>query len=390
MRHSRILHDRRLGWRARLFVHTAIVALAAVLTAPLHAQATAARAVVSGHVRDTLGLAITGAELTIEGLGLRTVSEPDGAYALRAVPAGTHRLRVRRLGFRPTLMELEVGGEGIADVEIQLVPVVQQLSPVAVVAQREAFESRLAGFNERRERKVGHFISRERIERTHSFSLTDVLRDVPGVKIRPIGVIQKAVRIRGASCAPLVFLDGSPASAGEFDLEMIDLGMVEGIEVYSGSATVPAEFAGPRNLDRCGVVAVWSRPFRPRPRPATTSVNAPPEVDLERLVRNGEAFTAAMVDSAVALVDGGLAPEYPAALWRERRGGRVLAEFVVDTSGGVVAGTVGIVASSHPLFSLSARQALANAVFIPARRGGALVRQVVQLPIDFVVPKREP
>lgn len=388
--YSPTLPVRRRGRRPSLLACATIVALAVGPLASPGAQAPAPRADVSGHVRDTLGLAITGAELTIEGLGLRAVSELDGTYRLRAVPGGTHRVNVRRLGFRPTRMELEVGGEGLADVEIQLVPVVQQLTPVAVMAQRDAFESRLAGFNERRERKVGHFISRQRIERTHSFSLTDVLRDVPGVKIRPIGVIQKAVRIRGASCAPLVFLDGSPASAGEFDLEMIDLGMVEGIEVYSGSATVPAEFAGPRNLDRCGVVAVWSRPFRPRPRPASTSVNARPEVDLERLVRNGEAFTASMVDSAVTLVDGGLSPEYPAALWTDRRGGRVLAEFVVDTSGAVVEGTVGIVLSSHPLFSLSARQALAAAVFVPARRAGALVRQVVQLPIEFVVPERQP
>ncbi len=191
---------------------------------------------------------------------------------------------------------------------------------MAVLARREAYESRLAGFYERRERKVGHFISRERLERTNSFSMTDILRDVPGVKIRPIGPILKAVRIRGASCPPLVFLDGAPATAGEFDLETIDLGMVEGIEVYSGSATVPAEFAGPRNLDRCGVVAIWSRPFRPQPRATNTrSVDARPEVDLDRLVARGEIFTAASVDSAVMLVDGGLAPVYPSALWREQK-----------------------------------------------------------------------
>ncbi|HEX4932713.1 MAG TPA: TonB family protein, partial [Gemmatimonadaceae bacterium] len=341
---------------------------------------------VSGHVRDTLGLAIAGAEVSVDGSGARAVSGEDGLYVLRAVSPGNVRLRVRRLGFRPAVMDLEVPSGGIADVEIQLVALVTLLSPVTVLARPDAFESRLAGFYERRDRKIGHFISRERIERTHSFSFTDLLREIPGVKIRPIGSIQKAVRIRGASCPPLVFLDGMPATAAEFDLESIDPGMVEGVEVYSGSATVPAEFAGPRNLDRCGVVAIWSSPFRSRKRipDRAASVDARASVDLEGMVKRGEAFTASQVDSVVALAEGGLALDYPAALSRDRRSGRVLAEFVVDTTGAVIPETIGVISSSHPLFSLSARQAIARTRFLPARRGGVPVRQVVQLPIEFI------
>lgn len=373
--------------RATPHVIRRIVALALTGLVAWGTVAQGQPASVRGVVRDTLGLAITGAEVTVEGSGIRALSEEDGGYLLRDVGVGNHRLRIRRLGFRPTVMDLEVPSGGLADVEIQLVQLVQLLTPVSVLARRDAFEYRLEGFYERRDRKVGHFVSRERIERTHSFSFTDLLREIPGVKIRPIGSITKAVRLRGASCPPLVFLDGTPATAAEFDLESIDPGMVEGVEVYSGSATVPAEFAGPRNLDRCGVVAIWSRPFRSRPRPQQgESVNARAAVDLEQLVSRGEVFTASQVDSAVAMLAGGLAPEYPVPLWKERRSGRVLTEFVVDTLGGVVPGTVGIITSTHPLFSLAARQALARAQFAPAWRGGVLVRQVVQLPIEFVHP----
>lgn len=346
---------------------------------------------VRGVVRDTLGLAVAGAEVTVEGSTRRAVSGDDGGYLLTEVEVGNRRLRVRRLGFRPTVMDVEVPLDGLFDVEIQLVQVVQQLAPIAVLARRDAFEYRLAGFYDRQDKKVGHFISRERIERTHSFSFTDLLREIPGVKIRPIGSITKAVRLRGASCPPLVFLDGIPAPAAEFDLEAIDPGMVEGVEVYSGSATVPAEFAGPRNLDRCGVVAIWSRPFRSRPRPKAAtgeSVDARAPVDLDQMVSRGEAFTAGQVDTAVAMIAGGLSPEYPAPLWRERRNGRVLVEFLVDTLGAVVPGTVGIISSTHPLFSLAVREALARAYFVPAWRGRGTVRQVVQLPIEFVHPDR--
>lgn len=373
------------GWR------TLVVALLGITVPGSQggAQVQGTSVTVSGFVRDTLGLAIIGVSLTIEGTSRTVVSGEDGAYLIGGIAPGDLRLRARRLGFRPTVMDLEVGAGGLADVVIELTPLVQELEPVAVLARREAYESRLAGFYERQERKVGHFISRERLERTNSFSMTDILRDVPGVKIRPIGTILKAVRIRGASCPPLVFIDGAPATAGEFDLETIDLGMVEGIEVYSGSATVPAEFAGPRNLDRCGVVAIWSRPMRPRPRPSTRSVDARPEIDLDRMVTRGEAFTASSVDSAVTLADGGLAPVYPSSLWRGRKSGRVLTEFVVDITGEVMKGTIGIISSTHPLFSLAARDALAQARFHPARRGGVLVRQVVQLPIEFRYPESD-
>jgi TonB family protein len=355
-----------------------------VVAAPASGQS----ATVSGVVRDTVGLFIAGAEVTVDGGSARAVSGEDGSYVLHGLTAGNLRLRIRRLGFRPAVMDVEVPTTGLVDVEIQLVQVVTRLAAVSVLARRDAFESRLAGFYERRDRKVGHFVSRDRIERTHSFSFTDLLREIPGVKIRPIGNIQKAVRIRGSSCPPLVFLDGMAAAAAEFDLESIDPGMVEGIEVYSGSATVPAEFAGPRNLDRCGVVAIWSSPSRSRrrrPDPKAT-VDSRAAIDLDGMVGRGEAFTAAQVDSAVTLVDGGLAPEYPIPLYRDRRGGRVLTEFVVDTTGAVVPGTIGVIASTHPLFSLSAREALLRAQFTPARRQGALVRQVVQLPIEFVYP----
>ena len=376
-------------WRVFILALAGLVAWSLDVPGQSSTTRGSVRGSVRGVVRDTLGLAIAGAEVTVEGSAVRAVSDESGAYHLREVDVGTRRLRVRRLGFRQAVVDVEVPEHGLSDVDIQLLQLVQQLAPVAVLARRDAFESRLEGFYERRDRKVGHFVSRERIERTHSFSFTDLLREIPGVTIRSIGSITKAVRLRGASCPPLVFLDGVPATAAEFDLESIDPGMVEGIEVYAGSATVPAEFAGSRNLDRCGVVAIWSRPFRPRPRPTSAeSVNARASIDLEQLVSRGEAYTATQVDSAVALIVGGLVPEYPIPLWKNRMSGRVLTEFVVDSSGAVVPGTVGIVASTHPLFSLAARQALARARFAPAWRAGGLVSQVVQLPIEFVHPDR--
>ncbi|MBK6305180.1 MAG: carboxypeptidase regulatory-like domain-containing protein [Gemmatimonadetes bacterium] len=172
MRLSRHRVSRLITRRAWWGLITALL----VVAAPASGQS----ATVSGVVRDTVGLFIAGAEVTVDGGSARAVSGEDGSYVLHGLTAGNLRLRIRRLGFRPAVMDVEVPTTGLVDVEIQLVQVVTRLAAVSVLARRDAFESRLAGFYERRDRKVGHFVSRDRIERTHSFSFTDLLREIPG------------------------------------------------------------------------------------------------------------------------------------------------------------------------------------------------------------------
>ena len=67
--------------------------------------------------------------------------------------------------------------------------------------------------------------------------------------------------------------------------------------------------------------------------------------------------------------------------------GLVIAEFVVDTAGKVEDGTVGIVSSTAPLFTEAVRVALESASYIPAQKNGHLVRQLVQQPFEFSVPR---
>jgi hypothetical protein len=344
---------------------------------------------VSGVVRDTFGLAIAGAEGTVEGTTLRTLSDSAGVWAMVGVRPGQHRLIFRRLGFRPTAIDVEVGSAGLANLEVLMVQTTQTLAPVTIEARREVEAPRLRGFYERLDRGTGsgHFITRDRIERTHSFSFTDLLREIPGVVIRPIGNISKAVRFRGSPCPPLVFVDGFPATAAEFDLENLDPGILEGIEVYTGSASVPAVFAGPRNLDRCGVVAVWSRQAQSRRRHPPASL--PRErVDVATFLAQADVFTFQQVDTVARLIEGTLVPVIPDSVARERGTGRVLVEFVVDTLGQAEPLSINVVSTTHPGLSGPVREALLEATFLPAIRHGRPVRQVVQVPLDLALRRR--
>jgi protein TonB len=100
---------------------------------------------------------------------------------------------------------------------------------------------------------------------------------------------------------------------------------------------------------------------------------------------NGGAWAGAAVEIEARLLDGSVAPRYPAALERSGGAGRVLARFVVDARGRVEPRTVVIVATDHELFTAAVRRALAAYRFAPARVGGRAVRQLVEMPFVFEV-----
>ncbi|NUQ19979.1 MAG: hypothetical protein HOQ09_03365, partial [Gemmatimonadaceae bacterium] len=68
--------------------------------------------------------------------------------------------------------------------------------------------------------------------------------------------------------------------------------------------------------------------------------------------------------------------------------GLVVAAFVVDTGGRMEADHFAIVSSPHILMSRAVYDALRGATFVPGRRGGGRVRQIVQMRFQFSTPGR--
>lgn len=337
---------------------------------------------IEGRVVDQAGFPIDGAVVSMQGPSTGQVrTGRDGRFRFDGVHTGDAELGIRRLGFQPLSLGVQVTGERMADLEVRLEPLAQQLAPVRVFERREVYDERLAGYHSRlAARGSGYFITRERMDRSTNWTLPDLLREIPGVRIAPINGINKAVRIRGSQCAPLVFVDGFPASVGEFDLEMLPLASLEGVEIYPSLASLPAEFGAARGLERCGVIAAWSRPAnQPKGRAAS-----PARIDVEALVASGAVYTADQVQRAARL-DTATSPAiaYPDSLWRAGQGGRVLVELVVGADGEVEQGSVRVISATHPAFAEAASDALAGSFFSPGVRGNRTVRQLVQVPVVF-------
>src|SRR5262249_42232005 len=66
-----------------------------------------------------------------------------------------------------------------------------------------------------------------------------------------------------------------------------------------------------------------------------------------------------------------------------RRTGSIVVEFVVDTTGGIMPGTIMVVSATDSSFSRSLLRVLPRWRFYPAVVCGKAVRQWVRLPVEF-------
>jgi TonB family protein len=317
---------------------------------------------------------------------VRSVTDEHGVFHLGGVPLGSAPLSVRRMGFGPSTIPVTISAANlrVEDLRVTLSPLPTVLSPVRVISRKVDYTGRLAGYYQRLEKRSGgYFITRDQIDRQNPRTLSQLLLHVPGITPYKGRAGIQGIRMRGRLCWPLVWIDGTPMPAGEADLDAFAPQTIHGIELYLGSTTAPTRFILGRVDNSCGTVVLWSR--GPDTDPITSLHR--PVVDLDRLLASRTIFTADQVDAPAELAQSELSVRYPPSLFAAGVGGSVTAEFVVDEQGQVERETVGIVASSNPLFSEAVKDAILSAVFTPAKRNGAVVRQLVQQPFTFVAPR---
>lgn len=341
---------------------------------------------IAGQVIDDFGTPVHGAEVVVIGTGLQTLTNERGSFRFSPAPVGKILIRVRRLGFRPDTLPVQVavGGESVVRFTLELTGHI--LAPVVVRTERVKYSGRLAGYYERLEqRRNGVFITREQIEAEQPRTMSHLLARVPGLSfVRGRGGIS-ALRMRGRTCVPLVWLDGTPMPSGDVDMDSFTPQSLEGIELYLGGTTPPLRYNWIRDRSACGTILLWTRESLRLPASAIRG-----QPDLEPLLDSASVFTAGQVDTPARL-DPGIqwTVDYPPALFASGMAGMVLAELVVDAGGRVEDKTVGIVSSTHPAFGEAVVAALDRAAFRPAVRNGRPVRQLVLQPVEFVPPPRQ-
>ncbi|PYP61860.1 MAG: hypothetical protein DMD26_16715, partial [Gemmatimonadetes bacterium] len=132
---------------------------------------------------------------------------------------------------------------------------------------------RLAGFERRRQQHIGGaFITRAEIERRNAIATSQLLLNMIGVRVIDSAGVKLLASARGyrvvfgrtpeiAPCIMAVGVDGQIKEWG-FPVDDITPNDIYGVEVYSGPATMPREFATLRPDGYCGLVMIWTRADR--------------------------------------------------------------------------------------------------------------------------------
>jgi hypothetical protein len=238
----------------RLVPWRALLALPLLPCAAL-AQGGGARELV-GVVRDPAGVVLEGVTVEAEGRTARTNAR--GAFLLPTPAVDSITLVIRQVGFTPLTVRLGARDRLWDTVLVHLARAPQALDEVAVSAPRYV-RAGLKGFDERRARGNGTFVTREEILARNTTRTSEVLRLKRGVN-----VVQGRVRFvsytgsRGTVCQPNLWVDGARVRGGEVD--EITATDIAGIELYPSFSSVPSEFtplpsAGPP----CGTIVIWTR-----------------------------------------------------------------------------------------------------------------------------------
>ena len=93
------------------------------------------------------------------------------------------------------------------------------------------------------------------------------------------------------------------------------------------------------------------------------------------------------VEKPVVAAPGGCVPKFPEMLRTAGVTGEVQAQFIVDTTGRVQAGSFKVLKTTHELFATEVRKATSCMKFLAAETGGKKVRQLVQQPFTFDISK---
>lgn len=217
-----------------------------------------------GHVTDrrTHG-PIVGAQIILDADGRFVTADSAGSYDFAGIPKGIVDLSVHARDFAVAHHTLQLIGTGswVHDIELDSSVAIEKpirLAPVPVTATERPTNYRLQGFEIRRRSGRGQFLTDDEIRASGAANIADAARNMRGVTLDCGGSMYGGCRIRmvgsPARCLPVYFVDGQMDNTFGPTTPIRD---VVALEVYTGAADVPGEFAG-RNAG-CGVVALWTR-----------------------------------------------------------------------------------------------------------------------------------
>jgi hypothetical protein len=216
-------------------------------------------AAVSGVVLLEGSPASAGSRVELVGTDIVAITNDKGEFTMHDLPSGSKVLLARHLGFGAETVPVDLSSREEKHVTMKLAKFVAVMDPILVTARRTAALDKI-GFSQRKKSGAGYFIGPDRLEHMHPFSVTDILRMVPGLRVSygPYGDIVSSSRGGGRSGCVQYFLDDMPyteATPGDITT-FVSGGEVVAVEVYQDTNTPPQYM---RAGTSCTTIVLWTR-----------------------------------------------------------------------------------------------------------------------------------
>src|SRR5438067_2370810 len=220
----------------------------------------------AGTVRDAgSGAPLAAVTVTVVGTRFSGATQADGRYAIAGVPAGTHRLRARLLGYTPgdTAVVVQDGQETVVDFGLRGSAI--ELNPVVAVGYANVRKSDLTGAVS--SVSAEEFATKAAPTVTLSSGLQGKAAGVHVIDNSGMPGVGARVRIRGngsinANSEPLYVVDGLPAEQGSNStdpksnpLMSVDPSEIQSIDVLKDASATAIYGARGAN----GVVLITTR-----------------------------------------------------------------------------------------------------------------------------------
>jgi hypothetical protein len=266
----------------------------------------ASTGILAGIVTDSANVAIGGVEVSLPDLSKNTLTNEQGAFALRDVPPGTQRISVRRVGYGPVEAPVAIEAGRTVERHIRLV---RATSLDSVVVTEKAVDHQLDDFEVNKKLGLGHFLTRAELSPQEGRSTGAVLTTLPGIRVFTMGPYawvgsghknvtslqaggggrlqldrgDQAKRAPLWDCYAVVFVDDQPVFRNQklgnvmeplFDINSIPIAQIEAIEYYASAAQTPMKYSVLNS--QCGVVVIHT--LRYHPADTTAAAKKPPEL----------------------------------------------------------------------------------------------------------------
>lgn len=218
---------------------------------------------------------IGAATVVFLGDGRAITTDSAGTFRFDRLPVGILRFLVRAPGFTSFGLVVAIGKGEVLERQVLLDSTTitaavatapptataagatrAQALPMVSVEAAPSLGPRFASFERRRKTGGGQYLVAADIERMGFSTLQDVARGLRGVSVECGGSNGCQIRMVRAPmrCPPEYIVDDNVDNMFGPTVPVRD---IEALEVYTGPADVPGEYAG-RNAG-CGVIVIWTR-----------------------------------------------------------------------------------------------------------------------------------